>query len=48
MKDSLSLANIDPPLYARKALGAINIFTKCPDREASMDVLFDSVQVSRK
>jgi len=45
---ALNLENIGPPIYARKAISAINVFTKCPDQEASMDVLFDNVQISRK
>jgi hypothetical protein len=36
-----------PAKFSRKAISAINIFTKCQDQEASMDVLFDNVQISR-
>ncbi len=45
---SLNLVNLGPPLFAQKAIGAINFFTSCADQEAYMDVYFDNVQVSRK
>jgi hypothetical protein len=45
---ALNLRYDNLPLYPRKAISAVNIFTTCPDQEASMDVYFDNVQVSRE
>jgi hypothetical protein len=44
----LGLVNNGLPVFPRKDISAINIFTTCPDQEASMDVYFDNVQISKK